>query len=155
MTAAIATALDTLASDMPLSGDDRDDVTVVVGAVESLMDDWGFALDADRRLALTAHSLAFTHRSPKSPWPFPRISPKRRCRGCVTPCDRIAPPATAGSPTKRYSSSPCTSRSLDSHPETHRSALRILVTIHLGGVLCQIRTHSPSSSATVSAKANR
>jgi hypothetical protein len=62
MTAAIATALDTLASDMPLSGDDRDDVTVVVGAVESLMDEWGFALDADRRLALTAHSLAFTRR---------------------------------------------------------------------------------------------
>lgn len=62
MTAATAAALDALATSMPVTDVDRADVSLVIAAVESLLIDSGYSLSDDRRLALAAHSLAFTRR---------------------------------------------------------------------------------------------
>jgi len=62
VSAAVDAALATLGADMSIDDDDRVDVTRVVDTVEGLMADWGFALNDDRRLALAAHSIAFTRR---------------------------------------------------------------------------------------------
>ncbi|MCU1407604.1 MAG: hypothetical protein JWQ43_3907 [Glaciihabitans sp.] len=62
MSGGVDTALATLSADMPISDDDRLDVTHVVETVEQLMIGWGLGLSDNRRLALAAHSLAFTRR---------------------------------------------------------------------------------------------
>lgn len=62
MSAEISAALDTLAGDVALDPVDRTDTLDVVSRVECLLARWGVRLDADRRLALTAHSLAFARR---------------------------------------------------------------------------------------------
>jgi PRD domain protein (TIGR03582 family) len=62
VSAAVDTALATLAADMPIADEERSDVTTVVDAVEELMTGWGLPLSDERRLALTAHSLAFVRR---------------------------------------------------------------------------------------------
>jgi PRD domain protein (TIGR03582 family) len=62
MSPATGRALDALATSMAVTPADRDDVAVVIAAVEGLLLESGFSLNDDRRLALAAHSLAFTRR---------------------------------------------------------------------------------------------
>lgn len=60
---ATTAAIDALASSMPVTDVDRDDVTQVITVVELLLLESGYSLSDDRRLALAAHSLAFSQRT--------------------------------------------------------------------------------------------
>ena len=59
---AIESALDVIDDGGTLTTDERRDTAEVVAIVEDLLGGWDLAMSDDRRLGLTAHSLAFTRR---------------------------------------------------------------------------------------------